>query len=595
VSRYFTIGGIRHVLLIAIAVGAFALIIASPAKDRIGNLSIVSDEDPCSRPMTGSEVSEPKDLRSINGVLDVDLTIRNSLASDGSMRYCYVTRDGSQSPTLRVSPGDLLILHLTNNLVESTTENAQKSLAGDFLSGPICTTKKRSADPCSSGAMTGLSTNLHFHGLTVPPVCHQDDVINTSIQPSDAPFEYRFRIPDDEAPGLYWYHPHVHGFSSAQVQGGASGALIVEGLERANPVTAGLPERVFVIRDQKVTTPDVQPTGPAIALPRVRLDRDGDVANNGTGGGLPARDLSINFVPVPYPNYPPASIVTKPNERQLWRVLNASAITYIDLQNIVGGEAQQLGVVAIDGAAINGNRPGAPRVSNFNHLLVPPGARAEFIVTGPALGVTGMFVSRAVDTGPGGENDPDRPLAVIHSAENAAEPTSILPATASQTPASKSPWIGDVAPTRTRKLYFSETVQDPSDPNSPTVFYMTVEGQTPTVFDPNATIPNITVTQGDVEDWIIENRTNELHDFHIHQTHFQLVEWSGSLVNESFLRDTVNVPYFNGTTQEFPSVRLRMDFRDENSVGTFVYHCHLLEHEDGGMMGTIRVVPRDRG
>lgn len=593
-SRYFTIGGIRHVLLIAIAVGEFALVLASSAKDRIGNLSIVSEEDPCSRPTTGSEVSEPKDLRSINGVLDVDLTIRNSMASDGSMHYCYVTRDGSQSPTLRVSPGDLLILHLTNKLVGSTTQDAQKSLAGDFFSGPLCTTKKRGSDPCSSGAMTGLSTNLHFHGLTVPPVCHQDDVLNTSIQPSDAPFEYRFRIPDDEAPGLYWYHPHVHGFSSAQVQGGASGALIVEGLERANPVTAGLPERVFVIRDQKVMTPDVQPTGPAIALPRVRLDRDGDVANSGTGSGLPARDLSINFVPVPYPNYPPASIWTKPSERQLWRVLNASSITYIDLQIIFGGEAQQLGVVAIDGAAINGNRPGVPRVSNFNHLLVPPGARAEFIVTGPALGVTGMFVSRAVDTGPGGENDPDRPLAAIHSAENAAEPTSILPVTASQLPAPKSPWIGDVAPTRTRKLYFSETVQDPSDPNSPTIFYMTVEGQTPTVFDPNATIPNITVTQGDVEDWIIENRTNELHDFHIHQTHFQLVEWSGSLVNESFLRDTVNVPYFNGTTQEFPSVRLRMDFRDANSVGTFVYHCHLLEHEDGGMMGTIRVVPRDR-
>ena len=594
-SRYFTVGGIRHVLLIAIVACAFSLIIASSAKDRFGNLSIVSEEDPCSRPMIGSEVSEPKNLRSINGVLDVDLTIRNSVSSDGSMHYCYVTRDGSQSPTLRVSPGDLLILHLTNKLVSSSTADAQKSLAGDFLSGPICTTKKRSADPCSSGVMTGLSTNLHFHGLTVPPVCHQDDVLNTSIQPSDAPFEYRFRIPDDEAPGLYWYHPHVHGFSSAQVQGGASGALIVEGLERANPVTAGLPERVFVIRDQKVATPELQPTGPAVALPRIRLDRDGDVANNGTGSGLPARDLSINFVPVPYPNYPPASILTKPNERQLWRVLNASAITYIDLQIVYGGEAQQLGVVAIDGAAINGNRPGAPRVSNFNHLLVPPGARAEFIVTGPALGVTGMFVSRAVDTGPGGENDPDRPLAAIHSDENAAEPTSILPVTASQLPAPKNPWIGDVAPTRTRKLYFSETVQDPSNPNSPTVFYMTVEGQTPTVFNPNATIPNITVTQGDVEDWIIENRTNELHDFHIHQTHFQLVEWSGSLVNESFLRDTVNVPYFNGTTQEFPSVRLRMDFRDENSVGTFVYHCHLLEHEDGGMMGTIRVVPRDRG
>src|SRR6202044_1034513 len=72
---------------------------------------------------------------------------------------------------------------------------------------------------------------------------------------------------------------------------------------------------------------------------------------------------------------------------------------------------------------------------------------------------------------------------------------------------------------------------------------------------------------------------------------FLLLDWSGMRVDEPFLRDTVNVPYFNGRMLQYPSVRLRMDFRDPNSVGTFVYHCHLLEHEDGGMMGIIRVDP----
>ncbi|MGA7825198.1 MAG: multicopper oxidase domain-containing protein, partial [Steroidobacteraceae bacterium] len=124
-------------------------------------------------------------------------------------------------------------------------------------------------------------------------------------------------------------------------------------------------------------------------------------------------------------------------------------------------------------------------------------------------------------------------------------------------------------------------------------FYITVEGQTPAPFDPASPLPNIVVRQGDVEDWIIENRSTELHDFHIHQLHFLLLEWSDVRVNEPFLRDTVNVPYFNGRTLRYPSVRLRMDFRDPNIVGTFVYHCHLLEHEDGGMMGTIRVLPAD--
>jgi FtsP/CotA-like multicopper oxidase with cupredoxin domain len=140
-----------------------------------------------------------------------------------------------------------------------------------------------------------------------------------------------------------------------------------------------------------------------------------------------------------------------------------------------------------------------------------------------------------------------------------------------------------------RRLYFSEKLEKPDDPNSATTFYLTVDGETPTAFDPSSTVPNIIVKQGDVEDWIIENRSAELHAFHIHQIHFLLTEWSGIPIDEPYLRDTVNVPYFNNRGLAYPSVRLRMDFRDPNTVGTFVYHCHLLEHEDGGMMGLIRV------
>jgi FtsP/CotA-like multicopper oxidase with cupredoxin domain len=194
-----------------------------------------------------------------------------------------------------------------------------------------------------------------------------------------------------------------------------------------------------------------------------------------------------------------------------------------------------------------------------------------------------------VDTGRGGENDPNRALANIVAA--AAEPRSHLSASPGPPPPRSLPWLGEVAPVRVRKLYFSEKLEDPSNPNSATEFYLTVDGQTPAPFDPNSTQPNIVVKQGDVEDWIIENRSTELHDFHIHQIHFLLLDWSGMRVDEPFLRDTVNVPYFNGRMLQYPSVRLRMDFRDPNSVGTFVYHCHLLEHEDGGMMGIIRVDP----
>src|SRR6185312_16627491 len=102
---------------------------------------------------------------------------------------------------------------------------------------------------CTKGGMTALATNLHFHGMSVPATCHQDDVMSTFVQPGDPPFEYRLQIAPNEPPGLYWYHPHVHGVTKAQVLGGASGALIVDGIEKSEPAVADLPERVFVVRD----------------------------------------------------------------------------------------------------------------------------------------------------------------------------------------------------------------------------------------------------------------------------------------------------------------------------------------------------------
>jgi FtsP/CotA-like multicopper oxidase with cupredoxin domain len=547
----------------------------------------------CPRPAPGARVPEPKDLRSVAGVLTVDLAIHNYRAADGSERYCYRTPDGSQSPTLRVRPGEEVVLRLSNHLqpVEATSAEAARAA----LRGPVHVhgSAPPVGDPCTSGAMTATATNLHFHGMTMPPVCHQDEVLRTSIQPGEPAFEYRFRVPANEPPGLYWYHPHIHGFSSRQVGGGASGALIVEGLERAIPEVAGLPERVLVIRDPDLLHPDAPPSASEPVVPKPVLDPDGDVANNNTGFGKPARDLSVNFVPAPYPDYTPAKITLKPRQRQLWRVLNASAITYLHLTLLYDKVPQDLGVVALDGVPVNQGDPATARVKPVDHLVVPPGSRAEFIVEGPATGVHGLLISRAVNTGQDGENDPNRTLASVEASATAPEPRSRLPAFRTPLPAPALPWVGSVQPVRVRKLYFSERRADPADPNSPTLFFVTVDGEQPTVFDPDSPLPNIVARQGDVEDWIIENRSLELHAFHIHQIHFQLREWFGFQVNEPFLRDTVSVPFFDNHMTVYPSVRVRMDFRDRNSVGTFVYHCHLLEHEDGGMMGTIRVEPAD--
>jgi FtsP/CotA-like multicopper oxidase with cupredoxin domain len=550
-----------------------------------GTLSAQVAPEACLRPLPGSAVTEPEDLRSHNGVLKVKLTAYNAREKDGSVRFCFVDGNGNESPTLRASPGDLVILTLKNDLRDfgsSAPLAAHHHMNADA---------GREANSCTSNLMANDSTNLHFHGLTIPPLCHQDDVLHTSIQPNDAPFEYRFRIPEDEPPGLYWYHPHIHGFTKLQVLGGASGALIVEGIERADTAVAGLPERVLVIRDQDLLNPNAPPSKWEPVVPKMLFDRDGDAANTGTGFGKPAKDLSINFVPVPYPDYRPAQIEMKPDEQQLWRVVNASGITYLNLEVLFGHKPQLLGLVAMDGVPLN--TVGLPRdfVDWQTHLGLPPGARVEFIVKGPPEGEAGLLVTKTVDTGPGGENDPNRALATIVASKDAPEPSSELAASSEPLPSSPLPWLGNVAPVRTRRLYFSEKLLEPNNPNSATEFYITVDGQTPAPFDPKSGVPNIVVKQGTVEDWIIENRSSELHAFHIHQLHFLLLDYRDRPVNEPFLRDTVNVPYYDGKALEYPSVRLRMDFRDPNTVGDFVYHCHLLEHEDGGMMGMIRVEP----
>jgi FtsP/CotA-like multicopper oxidase with cupredoxin domain len=83
-------------------------------------------------------------------------------------------------------------------------------------------------------------TNIHFHGTNIAPACGQDEVVHTLVEPGQS-FDYNVTIPSTEPPGIYWYHPHPHGMSEGQVQGGATGALIVQGIQNIFPSLANMP------------------------------------------------------------------------------------------------------------------------------------------------------------------------------------------------------------------------------------------------------------------------------------------------------------------------------------------------------------------
>jgi FtsP/CotA-like multicopper oxidase with cupredoxin domain len=509
----------------------------------------------CARFASGSATSAPPELESQNGVLEVTFKFLTTTDSQGLVRYCYVTDTGLEAPTLRVSPGDQLIIHFQNDLPAATGNMAGMKMtlsARDSASSSAC-----------NGAMSATATNLHFHGTNVAPTCGQDEVIHTLIQPGQS-FDYKVQIPQNEPPGLYWYHPHPHGFSEGQVQGGATGALIVEGLQNVDTALAGLPERTFVIRDQ--------------LLP----------ASESNDANIPAWDLSINYVPVIYPGYSPAVIQTNPGQQELWRVANTGADTILNLEYLVNGTAQPVQVVAVDGYPIASGSSGQASQSETS-ILLPPGARAEFVVTTPAVGDQAQLVTEYWNTGPDGDSDPARPIANIVSQNSVESSVRRLPPVAAKTRVTRFAALAAATPVAQRNLYFSETLLDPSNPLSPTTFFITEEGQAPTVFTMDQA-PNIIVHSGTVEDWVVENRAEEDHIFHIHQLHFQVLEVNGQPVNDPAIRDTVDIPYWNGSGA-YPSVKVRMDFRDPNVVGTFVYHCHILEHEDGGMMGEIQVLP----
>ena len=502
----------------------------------------------CPRPEAGVRMPSPPDLWSHDGVLELGLHIKyqQTIMGEGPPRYCYVTDEGAESPTLHVFPGDRLIIHFHNDLPGWNAAPAPKSHA-----------PSPDAD-CTMTRMDPSFTNLHFHGMTVPPVCHQDDVMNTAI-PTGTEFDYRVTVPRDEAPGLYWYHPHPHGYSERQVQGGAAGALIVEGIERVNPVLASLPQRVLVLRDQQRIGPE-----PATA-------------------NVPTWDISANYVPVVYPSGPPAILEAPPARKEFWRILNAGADVIFNLQLLVENVAQPIQAVAVDGVPVPAGKELPPQTS----LLLPPGARLEVIVTTPKLDQHAQLVTRAWNTGPQGDKDTERVIAnVVPTDATTGEqhPAAI--------PASVPRWPGiptEPTPFVHRRLYFTQVSGNPQDPDNFVLYYITVAGQPVTLFKMGAP-PNLVVHRGDVEDWTVENRSPEDHVFHTHQIHFRVLEMDGKPVNDPTLRDTVDVPYWSGEGP-YHSVKLRLDFRDPNIVGTFLYHCHILKHEDLGMMGSIEVLP----
>jgi suppressor of ftsI len=439
-------------------------------------------------------------------------------------RDAFAFNGQTVAPVIRAFPDDILKITYINDLPAQSPDSC-------------------AINPCMD------MTNLHFHGLSVSPDAPQDDVLTMLAKPGHV-LHYSVRIPRDHPPGLFWYHTHPHGESHRQVLDGMSGAIVIEGMERYVPEVERLPERVIVVRGRSI---EHDPNAAA-------LTRDVEIPAKGCGGEAEAVEeiFTVNGAIRP-------QIEIAPKERQFWRIVNASSDRYLDLQL----DRQTFEIVALDGIPLAYRDPKHP-TRLADHLLVAPAGRLEAIVTGPPAGIRRTLRTLCVDTGPVGDPNPEMVLADL-APSSSDQSTADLPPRQVHVIDDRPPVYKPINLEPLMKTAPDFTVTFTEDKNG---FY--INGHKFAA----AASPMTSARIGTYQHWRIVNATAELHPFHIHQVHFLAYAQNGvPLANPAWL-DTVNVPYGG-------FVDVILDFTDPIIKGMSVFHCHLLNHEDKGMMAKI--------
>jgi len=489
-----------------------------------------------SRDTSPNELPEPPVVHAVNGVAKVSL-IANINPATGLPAFQYQYMHGV-APTIDINPGETFEFDLSDQLPPSKNEASY--------------------------------ANLHFHGLTVTPHRPSDDVLTMLAKPGQS-LHYVVHVPKNQEPGLYWYHMHVHGQTSYQVgEGGMSGAIVIEGLEKHIPELAKMKQRLIVYRATGVgqnlrVRSGMDDMSSASTDDMPDMNPTPHFSNTQPCGFRDGLQWSLNGAAHPV-------ITIAPGERQFFRVINASGHRTLRL-NIQGEKVQ---VVAIDGYALD-TYPGTPFITESD-VIIPPAARAEFVVTGPKSG-RARLRTLCYFTGPDGDADPyiwlGDLVAPKHSAggDFSTKPLTVgapLPANYYNT---KLP-----PPSVKRLVVFSENAKP----------HFFINGKSFKMSDP----PMFVVKTGTVEAWHVENVTYEIHDFHIHQIHFLVESINGKKLAHPYWADSVVIPHRIGIgKQSVPgSLDLLMDFRDPIIKGEFLFHCHILDHEDQGMMAKIEAI-----
>lgn len=568
-------------------------------------------------PLPPETFVDPQVLSSVDGKLELTL----------NLAYLTTRLDGKQvtlrnwfgtipAPTLRVNAGDTLRIRLVNNLP---------------------------ANPPSTEPVKHLrypnSTNLHTHGLhvtpgLVSPGVYGDYVMDDpslGVQPGETR-QHEYQIGAEHPPGAYWYHPHMHGSSAMQVGSGMAGALLVKGAVDRVPEIAAARERVFMFQ-----APIVDASG--------MLEDFVQVADN---GGLAASDNSIPTGEPPFL----VNGVRRPRllmyrgEVQNWHFVNAGIFKFLNLA--LDGHALHL--YSLDGNGRSRPKsvgPIVPDPASFTQegVVLAPGNRASVLVQAGAPGTYRLrTLNFPIGGPPPGKTNPGAKLledvvaeiVVLDVPKPMALPAGTLPVSPALAPITDHELAAagglaraivfravtnpnNTPPFLPRKFPITQPpaslVVHPGDELDDWVFQATnPQGEPNTLSDtvlgigitseaasPKPVVPGEftevipfqsarakrqVVTLGSVEEWTVYNMNNIRHPFHIHVNPCWVVAVSDKPGMEPYWADTIALPPGNAENPGFVTFRSRfVDFR-----GQYVMHCHMLAHEDMGMMQMVEVV-----
>jgi FtsP/CotA-like multicopper oxidase with cupredoxin domain len=497
------------------------------------------------------------------GQLKTTVTVRYTDPTKVSIAGCNVTlrtyNGALVGPTLRLKPGDVLSLLMDNQLPKETPKQIEDQYQQE-ASNAFIDTRPHSFN----------TTNLHTHGLHVSPKGNSDNVL-LAIEPQTK-LQYEITLPASHTRGSYWYHAHAHGSTAVQVGSGMAGALIVDDDDAKLPAPlreANKGEKIFVFGSILYDT-----TGKVDDI--AAFFPDSSQTEQFCQQGLSTctwqnskRRTTVNGQIVP-------QIRMKPGEVQRWRFIDATFRETLNLQL----QGHTLNEIATDGIYLGWMDAWGPGQS----VVLQPGYRSDVLVQASLTPGKYALIDASSTASASVRGVAEREALLAEVIVEQAPPVNMrLPTNAELAPLAPFPGV---------------SLQTQADGVQEAVFKLgsavnPADGRN--YFQINYAAFNPTriryVLLGATDMWSLTTIGDPFpnaipplpHVFHIHVNPFQMTRTDPRGNTETVWKDTVLVPA-GGTINLYTQY---LDF-----TGAFVMHCHILDHEDLGMMEVVEVVDK---